>query len=93
LNNKLTKNLFLQVFPSTDIDQDLNKRASLLLNQTFSAHSSDIGQISSTGIGSTMTTTIPITTVVHEQAARPSFTRISTTNRFVFLKMKYFYLL
>jgi hypothetical protein len=34
---------FFQVFPSIDIDQDLSKRASLLLNQTLNAHSSDTG--------------------------------------------------
>lgn len=39
---------YFQVFPSTDIDQDLNKRASLLLNQTFTARPCDIEQISST---------------------------------------------
>jgi len=34
---------FFQVFPSIDIDQDLNKRTSLLLNQTLNSHSSDTG--------------------------------------------------
>ncbi|CAF0795609.1 unnamed protein product [Rotaria sordida] len=76
---------YIEIFPSTDIDQDLNKRASLLLNQTFSAHSSDVGHVSSTGIGSTPSSTLTRTTtttntfqpIVHEQPARPIFTRIT----------------
>ncbi|CAF2859193.1 unnamed protein product [Rotaria sp. Silwood2] len=76
---------FIEIFPSTDIDQDLNKRASLLLNQTFSAHSSDVGHVSSTGIGSTPSSTLTKTTsttstfqpVIYEQPARPIFTRIT----------------
>ena len=86
LRNEKSKFLFTQIFPSTDIDHELNKRASLLLNQTFSAHSSDVGQVSSTGLGSTAATTTTATTtttstfqppVTNERAARPIFTRIN----------------
>ncbi|CAF0897234.1 unnamed protein product [Didymodactylos carnosus] len=66
----------IEIFPSTDIDQDLNKRASLLLQQTVSAQS-DIGNVSSTGLGSTTSTTVSSQpTVIFEQAARPLFTRV-----------------
>ncbi|CAF0773726.1 unnamed protein product [Rotaria sp. Silwood1] len=81
---------FIEIFPSTDIDQDLNKRASLLLNQTFSAHSSDVDRVSSTGVGSTPSSTLTKTTastfqpIVHEQPARPIFTRI-TDSKFNFI--------
>ncbi|CAF1084270.1 unnamed protein product [Adineta ricciae] len=75
---------FIEVFPSTDIDHDLSKRASLLLNQTMSAHSSDVGHVSSVGIGSTPSTTMTTTTTtstfqppIREQPARPLFTRIT----------------
>ncbi|UJR33943.1 hypothetical protein I4U23_021361 [Adineta vaga] len=74
---------FIEVFPSTDIDHDLSKRASLLLHQTVSAHSSDIGHVSSVGIGSTPSTTMTTTTTstfqptIREQPARPLFTRIT----------------
>ncbi|CAF3810371.1 unnamed protein product [Rotaria sp. Silwood1] len=60
----------IEVFSSTDIDQDLNKRASLLLNQTLSAHSSDTGHTSNTDIDSTRII------VMHEQPTRPVNTRI-----------------
>ncbi|CAF3513849.1 unnamed protein product [Rotaria sp. Silwood1] len=60
----------IEVFSSTDIDQDLNKRASLLLNQTLSAHSSDTGHTSNTDIDSTRII------VMHEQPTRPINTRI-----------------
>ncbi|CAF4052034.1 unnamed protein product [Rotaria sordida] len=46
----------IEMLPSIDIDQDLNKRASLLLNQTFSAYSSDTGHISNIDNDSTRTT-------------------------------------
>ncbi|CAF3000303.1 unnamed protein product [Rotaria socialis] len=88
-NDEVKSNIpeFIEIFPSTDIDQDLNKRASLLLNQTFSAQSSDIGHVSSTGIGSTPSTTLTATTatsifqpVVYEKPARPMFTRNLDSN-------------
>ncbi|CAF2705533.1 unnamed protein product [Rotaria sp. Silwood2] len=60
----------IEIFPSTDIDQDLNKRASLLLNQTFSAHSSDTGHISNTDIDSTRIT------IMYQQPTRPISTRM-----------------
>jgi hypothetical protein len=67
-----------QIFPSTDIDQDLNERASFLLNQTFSAHSSDTGHISSAGIGSALTTMSSTyqPAIVDESLARPTSNRI-----------------
>ncbi|CAF0854458.1 unnamed protein product [Adineta steineri] len=75
---------FIEIFPSTDIDQDLNRRASLLLTQTPSEHSSDVGHISSVGVGSTPSQTMTTTTTstfqsaVREQPTRPIFTRINT---------------
>ena len=67
------------MYPSTDIDDDLNARASLLLNQTFSGHSSDLPQISSNGIGSTITSTLQgtISTMqFNESLPRHNFTRM-----------------
>ena len=66
------------------IDRDLHRLRSAVLNETSSDRSSDIGQVSSTGVGSTISTLTGTTTTtttsisplpIYEKPARPIFTR------------------